>query len=261
MNTVDFSRSFLTFRIDVLKKPPQTVSHKPPFTLNNARIQLDSLCTITEKQTGTKHEFSHGANCKTERVGVEKDIWLEPNADFVPVMSAKKLLIMKTYACMGMEKQVNFYPPQRGVQPDRQVGLVADAYDSLKLDVCRREGDVLETPKDVIDAVYANAAVVGRTELENDRYTAVLEYPIKTINVNERDMIYQTDTGPVVFPDLTREPDDLIAGFELAFSAFNVPTWIEFIVRVPTKVSETVQTNHYSKSVRMDSKNQLIRLR
>ena len=29
MQAIDFSRSFLTFRIDTLKKPPQTVSHKP----------------------------------------------------------------------------------------------------------------------------------------------------------------------------------------------------------------------------------------
>ncbi len=38
MPTIDFSRSFLTFRIDTLKKPPQTVSQQPPYSLNNARI-------------------------------------------------------------------------------------------------------------------------------------------------------------------------------------------------------------------------------
>ena len=41
METVDFSRSFLTFRTDWQKKPSQTASHKPPFTLNNARILLN----------------------------------------------------------------------------------------------------------------------------------------------------------------------------------------------------------------------------
>ena len=48
MPAIDFSRSFLTFRIDTLKKPPQTVSHQPPYSLNNARIQLDCVCDVTD---------------------------------------------------------------------------------------------------------------------------------------------------------------------------------------------------------------------
>ena len=51
MNTIDFARSFLTFRIDTLKKPPQTVSHPPPYTLNSARIQLDCVCDIRDRRT------------------------------------------------------------------------------------------------------------------------------------------------------------------------------------------------------------------
>ena len=40
MNTFDFNRSFFTFRIDTLGKQPLTVTHKPPFNLNNARIPI-----------------------------------------------------------------------------------------------------------------------------------------------------------------------------------------------------------------------------
>lgn len=39
MQIPDLARSFLTFRIDLTKQPAITVSHKPPFSLNNARIQ------------------------------------------------------------------------------------------------------------------------------------------------------------------------------------------------------------------------------
>ena len=70
MNATDFSRSFLTFRIDTEKKPPRTVSHQPPYSLNNARIQLDCRCQISDLASGQSASFVLGASCKTERVGV-----------------------------------------------------------------------------------------------------------------------------------------------------------------------------------------------
>src|SRR4029078_7681605 len=97
MKSIDFSRSFFTFRIDALKKPPKTVSHKPPFSLNNARIPVDCVCEIVEKQTGACQTFILGANCKTERVGVEMDIFTQPNADFVPIVSQEQFLFLKTF--------------------------------------------------------------------------------------------------------------------------------------------------------------------
>jgi len=44
---------------------------------------------------------------------------------------------------------------------------------------------------------------------------------------------------------------------ELAFEAFNSPDWVEFIVRVPTPVVDGINVHHYSKSVRMNSKNEI----
>jgi hypothetical protein len=105
MPSVAFARSFITFRVDTLKKQPVTVSHKPPFSLNNARIQLDCCCDITDKRSGASQRFVLGANCKTERVGVTHDIWTEPNADYIPVFSRDKFLILKAWARAG--KQVS----------------------------------------------------------------------------------------------------------------------------------------------------------
>ena len=259
MNTIDFARSFITFRIDTLKKPPITVSHKPPFSLNNARIQVECRLEVVEKASGLRQEFLLGASCKTERVGVERDIWLAPNADFVPVLSAEKFLTIKSYARIGLEQQVRFYT-QKTVQPDRQTGGVAEAYDSLRLDVATCPGELLATPEEIVKATLGNEVLVARTEIENARYRTVIEYPIKTMNANERDMIYQTDTGPILYPDLSREPDDLIGGIELAFAAFNCPSWIELLLRVPTDVGEGVQVYHYNQSLRLEGvKNQVFR--
>lgn len=256
METLEFHRSFFTFRIDTLKKQPKTVSHPPPFTLNNARIPIDCCCRITEKETETTHEFFLGVNCKTERVGVSEDIWTTPNADFVPVCSRDQWMVLKAFDRAG--KSVPLYPPSLGEQPERQILDVDETFDSLRIDLTKTEGEVLETPDKVVKAVLANRILNSRTRIESDRYVAVLDYPVKTINANERDMVYQTDTGPILFPDLTREPDDLIGDMNLAFSAFNEPTWIELLLRVPTVVEGDVSVHHYSKSVRLKSENQII---
>jgi len=252
MDVIDFGRSFLTFRIDTLKKPPTTVSHKPPHSLNNARIQIDCRCEIRDQQTGQTQEFALGANCKTEQVGVERDIWLAPNADFRPVGSGTQFLTIKTYDHIGREKEVFLYPKERGHQPDRQIVDLADAFDSFRMELARRPGELLATPQEIVNATLANEPLVAATEFSQGRYAVRLDYPITTMNANERDWVYQTDTGPVLFPDLAREPGDLIAGMQLAFSAFNSPDWIEFIVRVPTPIPQGGSVYHFSRPVRIE---------
>lgn len=260
MPAIDFSRSFLTFRIDTLKKPPQTVSHQPPYSLNNARIQLDSVCDITEKATGNAQRFLLGVSCKTERVGVPDNIWTVPNADFVPVMSVDKFLNIKSYAYIGQEATVQLYGHNKP-QPDRQVGNPIEAFDSLKLHVHETAGEWLRTPEAIIAATYEGHPLSACTEYETDRYKVTLSYPIKTFNVNERHNVYQTDTGPVLVPDLSREPEDLISGMELAFTAFNCPEWIEILIRTANDVPGGAKVYHYSKSVRMNGvKNTIFRV-
>ncbi len=260
MQSVDFSRSFLTFRIDYLKRPAETASHEPPSSLNNARIQLECVCSIMDKTTGATQTFVMGASCKTERVGVDRDIWIEPNADFVPILSDHDFLIIKTYDTAN--KGVPFYPPSRGTQPERQVGRTADAFDSVRIDVARAPAERLESAARIVEATLdpVRPPLAARTSIGTDRYTAVLEYPVKTMNASERDFIYQTDTGPVILPDFTRDPEELITGLELAFVAFNSPHWAEFIVRAPVSVGGEIEVYHYAKPVRLEAENQVFRL-
>ena len=258
MKTIDFSRSFLTFRIDAEKRPPQTASHQPPYSLNNARIQIECRCQITEKHTGQSQSFVLGASCKTERVGVARDIWTEPNADFAPIFSNDRFMHVKTYARTGIE--VDLYPPGSGKQSDRQSGKIADLFDDVRIDVVECEGEKLATADEIVHAALANHPLVARTKIDTERYSAVIEYPVKTMNANERDMIYQTDTGPVLLPDLEYEPSELLERFELAFAAFNCPHWIELLVRVPTSVEDNLSVYHYSNPVRFNAENELVRI-
>ncbi len=258
MKTIDFSRSFLTFRVDTEKKPPKTASHQPPYSLNNARIQIECRCQVTEKPTGQSRTFVLGASCKTERVGVEHDIWTAPNADFVPIFSEDRYLHIKTYARAGVD--VELYPPGSGKQTDRQTGFIADAFDNVRIDVIECDGIELNSAEEIVTATLENQRLVARTMIESERYQAVIEYPVKTMNANERDMIYQTDTGPILLPDLSGELDQLQDNLQLAFAAFNCPAWIELIVREPTQIEDGVDVYHYSHPIRFDATNQIIRV-
>ena len=255
MKIIDFSRSFLWWRVDTLKKPPQTASHQPPFTLNNARVPLECRCQMEEKEGGDTHCFYLGASCKTERVGVARDIWTEPNSDFVPIMSDTQMLGVKTYQAAHMG--VPLHPPSRGSQPERQLVDFAEAFETARTDLAYANGELLMDPAEVVDAVLGNRILVGRTAYEDERYRVQLEYPIKTVNANERDVFFQPDTGPVLLPDLSREPADLLAGMELAYIAFNKPDWAEFLVRVPTRVDPGVEVYHYSHRMRIDCVNEV----
>ncbi len=256
MQAVDFSRSFISFRVDWEKKKSQTASHKPPYTLNNCRIELECVCTI-EGQDGFSEQFALGASCKTERVGVDQDIWTEPNADFVPLFGREKFLILKAFDRAG--KTVKLYPPSLGNQPERQVGSIAENYNSGGIKIVRTKAEVLDSPQAIVEATLANEPLIAITQLSGSRYTATLEYPVKSMNANERDWVYQTDTGPMLLPDFERQPDDLIAGMELAYSAFNCPDWIELLVRVPTPIADGISVHHYSRSLHLDAHNQMVR--
>jgi len=258
MEAIDFPISYFTWRTDWEKIPSRTTSSKPHFTLNNARIPIDCRCEIAEKTTGETRDFVLGASCKTERVGAPRDIWTEPNADFIPIFSQDRFMMIKTFDRVG--RSVQLYPPTLGQQPERQIGRVADNFDGVRIDIVRREGELLENTEQVVEAVLDNRQLVARTEYEDERYAVTLDYPVKTINANERDGFFQTDTGPVLLPDLSRDPDDLISGFELAFSAFSTADWIEFIIRVPTPLTDEISVYHYSKSLRMDTTNSVVLL-
>lgn len=255
----DIYRSSFTFRIDLEKQPAITVSHKPPSTLNNARIPLESRCIIIDRETNEEHVYYHGAACKTERVGVERDIWLEPNADFNPIFSREKFLNIKCWD--RTNKGVMFYPPERGVQPERQMGDVAEAFDRVTFHLPEVEGEELNSIESIIVSTLEFAMLHATIEFEAlDRYSVRLDFPIKTINVSERDKIMQTDTGPVLFPDFSEPFEDIRETFRLSYVAFNSPGWTEFILQVPTPLTDDISVHHYSKSVRLDTTNRVYRL-
>ena len=259
MKVLDFARSTMVFRIDLDTVAPRTLSHEPPYRMNNARVQIDGLCRVTELANGRVHTFVLGCDCKTERVGADADLFLEPNADFIPIFSDDAFMHLKTFARAGTVAAA--WPPGSGEQGDRLTTSIAGTFDRVHLDLVERDGECLAEAGEIVDAVLANELLVGIHRFANERYAAEIEYPVKTINANERDVVYQTDTGPILLPDLERNPDDLLTGLELAFTASKAPDWAQLIIRTRTPIADGVEVYHYSRSVRMDGiANELYRL-
>ena len=250
MKVLEFSRSTVTFRIDLDKIPPRTLSHRPPYAMNNARVQLDCRCRILDRSTGRTHTIVLGVSCKTEQVGADADLWLEPNGDFIPIFSDDEFMQIKTFARAGMVAQL--HPPGSGPQHDRLRTPIAGTFERVHLDLVEHEGERLDGAAAIVDAVLANASLVGIHRFSSDRYRVEIEYPVKTINANERDLVFQTDTGPILFPDLDCEPEELLSRVELAFTACNAPTWAEFIVRRRTSIADGIEVYHYARPARLN---------
>ena len=126
------------------------------------------------------------------------------------------------------------------------------------------EVKALETVPEIVEATLAGHPLVGRTEINGrNGMRAVIEYPVKTMNVNEKPM-YQVDTGPLAFPDFNTlsEGAGLVDTIELAYVAYNKPDEAYFVIQRQSPVdpgnSEGPKFCHYSDIQRFDAKNSLM---
>jgi len=213
---------------------------------------------VAEPETGAAAHYVLGASCKTEKVNVDRDVWMLPNADFCVASSDEAFMIIKRFEQCEIE-----VPQQAGMAKGvlRQVGASDAAWSRHSRDLHMVEGCVLESAEEITAATLGNRPLVSRTEFDlSDGRQVMIEYPVKTINVSERDDYYQVDTGPVLFPDLSIGHDPFVGNFRLAYVAHKCPTWAEFIVNVPTPLASGVYVDHYSKPVRLDVRNLMIEL-
>jgi hypothetical protein len=124
----------------------------------------------------------------------------------------------------------------------------------------------LDTWEKIRDATAAGIPIVTRTEFSDDEtgLKAIIECPCKTMNISHPEKMYQVDTGPVAFPDLSKRYDMQIECLNLAFIAFNDPGFADFVIEAPTEIIEgnrqTAIVYHYSKIVSVDARNEIYAL-
>lgn len=249
----DFARSFIRWRHDTTKKPLITVSQPPPTTLNNVRMPLECLLTVTREAETV--EFVLGTSCKTEQVFVERDVWMQPNADMCAVSSEDQFMVVKRWD--KANKGVMLFPPSLGPQPERQSIDPRVAFETHAVVLRRRAVQPLKDIEEIIRALAGDGEVVSRTTYAIPGGECTVEYPVKTVNFSERHRYYQVDTGPVLFFGEPTGPS-LIEHLHLAFVAHLGGTWAEFLVSQRTELEgHGVAVHHYSGVRRVDAANSL----
>lgn len=233
MDFIDYGRSFVTTSAD----------------FNSPRFWIESRCRIVGKD-GEIEDYCQGASCKSEHTFAEKDLFHEDNYDFLPVFSDRYCVVFRRNAYLNEN--------YRTVRAVREM-WGEPTFRLVKPATVR----VLETTADVREATHAGSPIVSRTEIANKDtgMRAVIECPIKTMNINDESDLYQVDTGPVVFPDLTRTREPGPHAISLAFIAFNAPHFADFVIERPTPVlrdgEEVCRVHHYSGRVSLPAANTL----
>jgi len=111
---------------------------------------------------------------------------------------------------------------------------------------------VIQTDEAVIEATLNDLPLVAQTEIgdEQRQMRAIIEYPVKTMNIHPERKRFQVDTGPLLLPDFTSDAGEQIEWFSLAHVVYNTFDRAEFIIRQPTPVhkdgQEVCSVMHYS---------------
>ena len=232
MDVIDFGRSFCTF-----------VSPR-----NRARLQVESQLEMIDDGTGASEVYLLYASCKAEDTYAAECLFLEPNYDFCGIFSASAAdySIIRVHATH---------------QDNLETGRVADRFSGLDVHLTRADAQPLATTEAIIAATLRGDPLVARVELAApDRpLRAVVDCPVKTMNVNPDTGMFQVDTGPMLYPDFTHAAERPIEWLQQAYVAFNRPDRVEFIIQAPTPVvqdgRELCQVTHYSRIAVHESTN------
>ncbi len=227
MNVCDFGRSFATFTL--------------PGRVNNARIQVEAICDLGDTR------YVLVASCKSEDTYAADNLFRDPNYDFCVIYSDTEYQIARVRLPLGDDWH--------------ETGLIADRFEGVSIDLADTPARECADPREIVDATLEGDPLVCVTELldETEATYARLEYPVKTMNVNDQHLGYQVDTGPIIVPDMTRTVELEVARVELAFIAWNRLDRAEVIVQQPTPVGEET-VGHYSEIRKYAARNSMWRV-
>ena len=235
MTSCDFSRSFVTF-----------VS-----PINNARIQVEARCELSDQNTGATENYYLVASCKGEDTYGAGRLFLVPSYDFCMIYSSQDFMIIRTHS--------------NAERDNTTVGDNQGHFLDVNFHIAMVKAEELGNNEDIVQATLAPRILNGRTEIADatGRYRALLEFPIKTMNVNDQRHIYQVDTGPILLPDFTSEKERRVERFQLAFVAYSKPEEVYFVIQEPTSITEGSpdKVSFYSRVTRAEGKNAVVALR
>ena len=218
---------------------------------NEVRFWVESRTRIIDGRDGSHEDYLQCASCKSEHTFAERDLFQEDNYDFLPVFGPTWGVVFRRNAYLNGN--------YRDVRPAGE-WWEGQALQLVEAPAARE----LVTNADIRDATYAGHPLVAQVEVDDvdTGLRAIVECPVKTMNTNRGGDLYQVDTGPVVLPDLLRH-ERTVDGLRLAFVAFNMPEFADFVVEVPTRIGEgpdSTEVYHYSERQTLLATNRLYAL-
>ena len=220
---------------------------------NRVRFWIESRTRVIDERTGKQEDFLQCAACKSENTFAPKDLLQKDNYDFTPIFGPEFGVIFRRKAYLN--------PNYREV---RKAAAMWDGQTHQLREAA--EARALSSTASIRKATHEGRPLVAQTEIfdQSARLRAILEYPVKTMNIHDEKDIYQVDTGPVALPDLTRRQARLADSISLAFVAFNAPHFADFVIEDPTPIIESgrevTRVHHYSRLLTLRAENRLYAL-
>ncbi len=215
---------------------------------NSVRMWIEGRTIIIDTNSGESTIYYQGAACKSENTFGEKDLFYVDNYDFTPVFGDGKVLVFRTRSSKRDDDRGRTTSPMKDMWGENPV-----IYTPVPEIITE-----LDTWEKIRDATAAGIPIVTQTEFsdKNTGLKAIIECPCKTMNISHPKKMYQIDTGPIAFPDISKRYDQQIDCLELAYIAFNKPHFADFVIKAPTAImegdKEVATVIHYSKILTID---------
>ena len=228
-----------------------------------SRIDIEAACTLVDP-TGAEDSFYLIAPCRAEHTHSDGQLIVMPNYDFRGIFGRSEYRIIRTHWVSEPDYLDDQGLDTTGGRVLDEPGLHGGKWDEVRLDVPRFESFTeLESNQAVVDATLENRTLVSRTELEDEASgtRAVLEYPVKTMNVLRAPIRFQVDTGPIIVPDFGSTAELAVARFDLAHVVYNLFARGEMILRKPVAVGkggDRVDVTDYSERVEYVGRNTVL---
>ncbi len=217
---------------------------------NQVRFWVESRMRYVDEKNNIVEDYYQCGSCKSEDTFAEQNLFYEDNYDFTPVFGPFYGIIFRRKAYLND----NYKSCRKAADMwNGQEYKLKEATNFKKL----------ESTEEIRKATHDAIPLVAQTEIENKKLgiKAIIEYPIKTMNINDSKNKYQVDTGPVLLPDLSLKPTRMVDIIQLAYVAFNIENFADFVIEVPTPIikneKELCQVYHYSKIISLEAKNTL----
>ena len=222
-----------------------------PSTSNAVRFWVESRTILFDDRAGSTREILQCGSCKSENTFHKQDLFKKDNYNFMPIVAGNDVLFINRFIDVRRVYKQHIKAEEAFGKPNPKLHYGARVTE-------------LRTFEEIRDANATDVPLAAQTEITDEAsgLRCVMEYPIKTMNVSIDKSIWQVDTGPVVFPDLTKRFDPLLECVRLAFAAFNAPDFCDFVIEQPTPIvrdgKEACEVYHYSNPVSFPAKNRVL---